>query len=528
MIDVSVIVPVYNVSNYLEKCLGSLKCQSHTNLEFICIDDASTDDSRQIIESYASEDNRFHPVYLPVNAGTLQARKKGVETASGQYILFLDGDDWLEHDTCERLLEIMEELPVDILQYGTKLVPASEVSEEMIHWVENYLRPYEKRVEGKEILHACFVERKFDPKITDKMWNAELCRKAFSVLGDQRMVTAEDQYAFFVLCFYAKSYQGIGGANFYNYNLGIGITGGDVLDLKRFENRCAGEAAAREVRRFLTERGVLDALKEEYKAFYNNLLWDCVDCWHNKLKPEDKGNGYDILLKYWKPENVVGALGRVYFESEKEIARMTAASEARKGFMTGIYYRYLGYAPMERYVMSLAAATEESGGSAVLFSDIGAEGFRDGSSRYGEYPVVWLPASADANWGEYAGRAEALTEELRKHRVDRVIYVSPKSHIAWLDMLLIRSMGVAAEYANEGFALEEEHAKAEMARQIGEREELCKNTESALEQERNISEQLECRIRELTEELQRIKDAQLKNRVKKLINKIKNKVYVGR
>ena len=401
------------------------------------------------------------------------------------------------------------------------------VSEEMAHWVKNYLRPYEKRVEGKEILHACFVEKKFDPQITDKMWDAELCRKAFSVLGDQRMVTAEDQYAFFILCFYAKSYQGTGEANFYNYNLGIGITGGDVLDLGRFEKRCAGAEAAGAVRRFLDDRNVLDAFREEYEAFRNNLLWDCVDCWHNKLMPEDKGKGYDILLKYWKPESVVGALGRMYFEGEKEIAGMTATSEVRKGFTTGIYYRYLGYAPMERYVMSLAAATEESGGSAVLFSDAGAEGFRDGSSRYGKYPVVWLPASADANWGEYAWRAEALAEELRKHRVDRVIYVSPKSHIAWLDMLLIRSMGVAAEYANEGFALEEKHAKADYERKICEKEELCKTTESALEQERYKSEQLECRVRELDGELQRMRDVQLRNRMKKLMNKIKNKVHVG-
>ena len=140
---------------------------------------------------------------------------------------------------------------VDILHFGTNIIPSRNTSKTMVNWVENFLTPYPHNICGKDILEKCYVEGKFDFNITDKMWDAALCKKSFSQLSDQKMIAAEDQYAFFIMAFYANSYLGIQEEKYYNYNLGIGITGGDILDLKRFENRCTGAIVVQEVQAFL-------------------------------------------------------------------------------------------------------------------------------------------------------------------------------------------------------------------------------------------------------------------------------------
>ena len=101
-IDISVIVPVYNVSEYLEECLDSLLVQGDVRLEVIMIDDGSTDDSGQIADRYAEEHAHFHCYHIP-NGGLGHARNYGVQFATGKYIFFIDSDDYLQ----EKVLETM-------------------------------------------------------------------------------------------------------------------------------------------------------------------------------------------------------------------------------------------------------------------------------------------------------------------------------------------------------------------------------------------------------------------------------------
>lgn len=91
----SVIVPVYNVELYLRECLDSVLNQSFTNWEVVCVNDGSTDGSAGILEEYAGRENRMKVISQP-NGGLSAARNTGLKAASGEYVLFLDSDDWLE------------------------------------------------------------------------------------------------------------------------------------------------------------------------------------------------------------------------------------------------------------------------------------------------------------------------------------------------------------------------------------------------------------------------------------------------
>ena len=93
----SIIIPVYNVEKYLGDCLDSVLNQSFSDWEAICIDDGSTDGSSVILDKYAASDSRIK-VVTQKNAGTSAARNTGLQTAEGEYIFFLDSDDWLETD----------------------------------------------------------------------------------------------------------------------------------------------------------------------------------------------------------------------------------------------------------------------------------------------------------------------------------------------------------------------------------------------------------------------------------------------
>lgn len=117
MIKVSVIIPVYNAERYLRKCLDNLSKQELRDMEFICVDDGSTDESPRIIEKYAREDPRFKVIHKG-NGGPVSARKAGTRLASGQYIGYVDSDDWIEPEMYRVLYETAERYQADMVSSG--------------------------------------------------------------------------------------------------------------------------------------------------------------------------------------------------------------------------------------------------------------------------------------------------------------------------------------------------------------------------------------------------------------------------
>lgn len=111
---ISVIVPVYNASRYLTACLDSVRRQSFDDFEVLLIDDGSTDGSGDICEKYCAEDPRFIVVHQ-ANKGSSEARNRGLELSKGQYIAFVDADDWIDDDHLLVLLESIKEKDADLL-----------------------------------------------------------------------------------------------------------------------------------------------------------------------------------------------------------------------------------------------------------------------------------------------------------------------------------------------------------------------------------------------------------------------------
>ena len=95
MPKISVIVPIYNVEKYLAKCLDTILAQTFSDIEIICVNDGSTDNSRKILSEYAKKDSRIKIVDKK-NGGLSSARNAGMKVAQGEFISFIDSDDWID------------------------------------------------------------------------------------------------------------------------------------------------------------------------------------------------------------------------------------------------------------------------------------------------------------------------------------------------------------------------------------------------------------------------------------------------
>ena len=121
MSKISVIIPVYNIEKYLPECLDSLLNQTFRDFEIICVNDGSKDDSLKILETYAQKDSRIR-VITKENGGSGSARNRGLAEAQGEYIQFVDGDDYFEPQMLEKLYKLAENYNADIAVCSSRKV----------------------------------------------------------------------------------------------------------------------------------------------------------------------------------------------------------------------------------------------------------------------------------------------------------------------------------------------------------------------------------------------------------------------
>ena len=164
---ISVIVPVYNVESYLVQCLDSILAQTYQNLEIILVDDGSTDGCSQICNTYGEKDSRV-VVFHSENRGLASARNLGLEYAKGDYISYIDSDDWIELNTMEELLNASVQFNADIVvgMRSTEYIGQSRTSQNNERQAQVF---YEQ-----DILTA-FVNGLFG----DVMWNKLYRRECF-------------------------------------------------------------------------------------------------------------------------------------------------------------------------------------------------------------------------------------------------------------------------------------------------------------------------------------------------------------
>lgn len=191
----SVIVPVYNVEKYLDRCVQSLLTQSCQNMEIILVDDGSTDSSGRICSEYAEKYEHIAVIHKP-NGGLASARNSGMEAASGKYLVFVDSDDWIDSETLEILYDHSKKTDADILNYGYKKIRDGQVGiREHAVFPEGLYD--QKAIQSAILPDSVARERAFDPVNLPVQLSACMCtyRRGFLTETKIRFVSERE-----VLC----------------------------------------------------------------------------------------------------------------------------------------------------------------------------------------------------------------------------------------------------------------------------------------------------------------------------------------
>ncbi len=355
---VSMIIPVCNIESYLRECLDSAVNQTLREIEIICVEDGSTDSSLSILEEYARRDPRIKLIVHPVNLGTFQTRKDGVLAATGEMILFLDGDDYLELRTCEELFGHARRHGVEILHFGTEVINAGGASESQMDALEKFIRPHPERIEGDEVFKACFLDGKFQFTIWNKLYAAGLCQTAYRQLPDGYILMEEDLYAFFIIAFIARSYVGLADARYYHYRYGSGITGRADMTLDRFTRHCSQAGTLRRIQQWMEFRQVQTKCQAAHDQLCWHLLNGCVGQWLRHLPAADRAAGFDRLVESWGIVDTVAVLVHLGRERRADIARgakgaHVLTSQKRSVRTIGTYYHRLRNGGVERVLSQL-------------------------------------------------------------------------------------------------------------------------------------------------------------------------------
>lgn len=142
---VSLVVPVYNVERYLAACVDSIRNQSLADIEIICVNDGSPDRSPALLRMLASVDDRIKVIDKP-NGGLSSARNAGLRAATGDYVLFVDSDDYLETKTCATIVKAFEKTGAEVVTFGANIVPKSAAT----RWLKRTLSPRKVVYDGFE------------------------------------------------------------------------------------------------------------------------------------------------------------------------------------------------------------------------------------------------------------------------------------------------------------------------------------------------------------------------------------------
>ena len=194
MVDISIVVPVYNVEELLPRCVESIMAQTKKNIEIILVDDGATDGSGSVCDAYAKKDERIRVIHKP-NGGLTSAWKAGAEASTGAYLGFIDSDDWIDEDMYERMWESAVKYNSDVVVCGL-VFDYEDVTLEKRQEISGFEEEYYDR-KGLEKLFPTLINdgrffgRMLQPARVTKLYRRELVEKNMT-LCDERVSVGED------------------------------------------------------------------------------------------------------------------------------------------------------------------------------------------------------------------------------------------------------------------------------------------------------------------------------------------------
>lgn len=443
VIQLSVLIPVYNVQKWLGECLDSLSVQTLENVEYIFVDDGSTDRSGELLDSFAFKDARVKVIHLSDNEGLLKARKHAIDAASGKYTLILDSDDFLpSKTTLEELLFLAQTNNVNILQFS---IACCGGVQEQVSGNENYLNyPTEYSISGyQSILNNVFSNKK---KGTFTLWNkiyrTAILKQAAKHIPDRKIICAEDIFLFFIICLYAKTYKRVLTPPYYVYRLGSGVSTGDVT-IEKYHQYAAEPLIIKDLQSVIktTNYDEDPVITEALQWLKSNML-DYQLYRLSLLQESQRPEGLGYLLTYNQPQDVIGKFSQTPRFSQEAFVNM-ALDLKRPSHQpektTQVLAIYADECTNEHFFNQHIPILQTLNYQLVLISEKEKilPSILEGVSREA------LPAS----YSEH--RAQVWSKIAQTHKVDAVLYLNSYHKHCPYDTVLLQQLGVKVIYFQE-------------------------------------------------------------------------------
>jgi glycosyltransferase involved in cell wall biosynthesis len=312
MVKISLIVPVYNVEQYLKECLDSIANQSLKDIEIICIDDGSTDNSLAILNEYSLKDDRFI-VISQENQGQGIARNKGVDIAKGEYLFFVDPDDWIAEGALEKLYKFAKENSANVVKFNYREYNDYSGKYESTSFAKHIMRLYgfdlmlNPVYNWRQFKKGCLIN--LDLHVWTYLYSRDFINKnnirfAPTRRGEDHLfsdgaILLTDKIYYLNKYFY-----------FYRCRKGSAVNTQDKYNLQVFDN-------INMMKEFLIKHSLYEELEEEFIAYAKQVL-----LWHYWQNPKD-------VLEEYKRRS------REYFPTDKEFKKFQ--SDTQKKFIHQIF-----------------------------------------------------------------------------------------------------------------------------------------------------------------------------------------------
>lgn len=319
----SVIIPVYKVETFLERCINSVIDQSYNNLEIILVDDGSPDNCPQICEKYALKDKRVKVIHKE-NGGQSSARNVGIDNAMGEYLTFVDSDDYLELDAYELLVREAVRNQLDIIGGGYRYYRPWK-REESSKMLEGEYDGNLEILTNVEALHKLYFGEAMFVPITIMVWNKIYKRSLFEDLKFKEGYILEDTEFTPKVLHRAKR---IGSLNrlvyTYNIHLGIDSTSGMGASYKKIYS---GIKMSESVKEYFEKNFIPNISNKIKRMYFGGLFNAYFECTNNRKSDSEwrqlRKEVYSILI-----------------ENKEEIKQINSSLQSKIFFINPWFFYY--------------------------------------------------------------------------------------------------------------------------------------------------------------------------------------------
>ena len=278
---VSIIVGIYNSSEYLRKGLESIQNQTWTNIEVLMMDDGSTDNSSEICDEYSEKDSRFIAIHKE-NSGVCDSRNKGLELATGDYVCIMDGDDWLSTDFVEYMLSLVEKTNAKMVLSDDLFTTRNQIQNE-----NDYIKIWNSSEAIKSIIYPYMMLGPWN-----KLYSMDIIKEN-NIRFPEHWFGETLHFASEVAHYSGKV--GVGHRKVYNYRLNNTSSGTTQYDVEgRLLSLDNGEKLLE--KSFANEKEIINAIKWRIYVDYFNLVMNII----GSGKKNEYVSHYKTARKYLK------------------------------------------------------------------------------------------------------------------------------------------------------------------------------------------------------------------------------------